>query len=157
MWEQGLSLTPTETLLLSGRLATILERLSSMSVQSLRRPLVSHGQATSAYPPTFLFILFYDTGWSIVCQTRANVPAPMAAILWFGIDDSSTSVHFPIYGSATRIPAGWAGKGPQDGVTPPLMTFSLDSAFYVFNLVANWAYSRWDAIYPDVYQVGEHQ
>lgn len=30
------------------------------------------------------------------------------------------------------------------------MTFSLDSAFYVFNLVANWAYSRWDAIYPDV-------
>lgn len=32
-----------------------------------------------------------------------------------------------------------------------MMTFSLDSAFYVFNLVANWAYSRWDAIYPDVY------
>ena len=30
------------------------------------------------------------------------------------------------------------------------MTFSLDSAFYVFNLVANWAYTRWDAIYPDV-------
>jgi hypothetical protein len=28
------------------------------------------------------------------------------------------------------------------------MQFSLDSAFYVFNLVANWAYSRWDAIYP---------
>ena len=46
-----------------------------------------------------------------------------------------------------------AGKGPQDGVTPPMMEFSLDSAFYVFNLVANWAYSRWDAIYPDVYQV----
>lgn len=31
-----------------------------------------------------------------------------------------------------------------------MMTFSLDSAFYVFNLVANWAYTRWDAIYPDV-------
>ena len=31
------------------------------------------------------------------------------------------------------------------------MTFSLDSAFYVFNLVANYAYSRWDAIYPDVH------
>ena len=45
----------------------------------------------------------------------------------------------------------WAGKGPQDGVTPPLMTFSLNSAFYVFNLVANFAYSRWDAIYPDVH------
>jgi dipeptidase len=92
------------------------------------------------------------TGWSIVCQSRPGVPRQMAALLWFGIDDSSTSVHFPIYGSATRIPKGWAGKGPQDGVTPPLMHFSLDSAFYVFNLVANWAYSRWDAMYPDVYK-----
>ncbi|CAE7830076.1 unnamed protein product, partial [Symbiodinium microadriaticum] len=90
--------------------------------------------------------------WSIVCQSRPEVPRQMAAVLWFGIDDSSTSVHFPLYGSATRIPQGWAGKGPQDGVTPPMMDFSLDSAFYVFNLVANWAYSRWDAIYPDVHQ-----
>jgi hypothetical protein len=55
-----------------------------------------------------------------------------------------------VYGSVTRVSKGWSGGGPQDGVTPPLMTFSLDSAFYVFNLVANWAYSRWDAIYPDV-------
>lgn len=31
------------------------------------------------------------------------------------------------------------------------MTFSLDSAFYVFNLVANFAYSRWDVIYADVH------
>lgn len=91
------------------------------------------------------------TGWSIVCQSRPNVPRQIAALMWFGIDDSSTSVHFPVYGSVTRVSEGWAGKGPQDGVTPPLMTFSLDSAFYVFNLVANWAYSRWDAIYPDVY------
>lgn len=91
------------------------------------------------------------TGWSIVCQTRADVPKEMAAIMWFGIDDSSTSVHFPVYGSVTRVSEGWAGKGPQDGVTPPMMTFSLDSAFYVFNLVANWAYSRWEVIYPDVY------
>jgi dipeptidase len=90
------------------------------------------------------------TGWSIVCESRRNVPRQMAALLWFGIDDSSTSVHFPLYGSATRISAGWAGLGPQDGVTPPMMEFSLQSAFYVFNLVANWAYSRWDAIYPDV-------
>jgi hypothetical protein len=29
-----------------------------------------------------------------------------------------------------------------------MMSFSWDSAFYVFNLVANFAYSRWDLIYP---------
>lgn len=93
------------------------------------------------------------TGWSIVCQSRPNFPRQMAGLLWFGIDDSSTSVHFPLYGSVTRISSGWAGLGPQDGVTPPMMEFSLQSAFYVFNLVANWAYSRWDAIYPDVYEM----
>ena len=92
------------------------------------------------------------TGWSIVCQSRPDVPRQMAALMWFGIDDSSTSVHWPLYGSMTRIPASWAGRGPQDGVTPPLMTFSLESAFYVFNLVANFAYSRWDLIYADVYE-----
>jgi hypothetical protein len=88
---------------------------------------------------------------SIVCQSRADVPKEMAALLWFRIDDSPTSMHFPVYGSVTRVSKGWAGPGPQDGVTPPLMTFSLDSAFYVFDLVANWAYSRWSVIYPDVY------
>jgi hypothetical protein len=32
------------------------------------------------------------------------------------------------------------------------MTFSLASptAFYAFNLVANWVYTRWDAMYPDL-------
>ena len=100
-------------------------------------------ERTIAQPPT---------GWSIVCQSRPGVPRQMAALMWFGIDDSSTSVHFPVYGSVTRIPEGWAGQGPQDGVTPPLMEFSLDSAFYVFNLVANYAYSRWDLIYADVHQ-----
>lgn len=112
--------------------------------------------SASKYPGRTFFnertIAQSPTGWSIVCQSRPSVPREMAALLWFGIDDSSTSVHWPIYGSMTRIPAGWAGKGPQDGVTPPLMEFSIESAFYVFNLVANFAYSRWDLIYADVYQ-----
>eukprot|EP00604_Paraphysomonas_vestita_P001968 CAMPEP_0174821440 /NCGR_PEP_ID=MMETSP1107-20130205/8101_1 /TAXON_ID=36770 /ORGANISM="Paraphysomonas vestita, Strain GFlagA" /LENGTH=519 /DNA_ID=CAMNT_0016038461 /DNA_START=151 /DNA_END=1710 /DNA_ORIENTATION=+ len=100
-------------------------------------------ERTIAQPPT---------GWSIVMQSRPNFPRQMSSILWYGMDDSSTSVHFPIYGSATRVSKGWAGPGPQDGATPPLMEFSLDSAFYVFNLVANFAYSRWNAIYPDVHK-----
>ena len=41
----------------------------------------------------------------------------------FGVDDSSTTVHFPVYGSATRIPASFAGQGAQDGVVPPMMHF----------------------------------
>jgi len=92
------------------------------------------------------------TGWSIVCQSRPNVPLAMAALMWYGIDDSSTSVHFPVYGSVTRIPKGWEGPGPQDGVAGPMMTFDLGTAFYAFNLVANWAYTRWEVMYPEVYK-----
>ena len=46
------------------------------------------------------------------------------------------------------IVQGWSGQGPQDGVVPPVMTFSMDQAFHVFNLVANWAYPRWSSVYP---------
>jgi hypothetical protein len=64
------------------------------------------------------------------------------------VDDSATTVRVPVYGAATRVPPSFAGAGAQDGVVPPMMTFSTDSAFYVFNLAANWAYSRWADIYP---------
>jgi dipeptidase len=93
------------------------------------------------------------TGWNIVCESRSNMPQSLAAVMWYGMDDSSTSVHIPIYGSITRIPEGWAGQGPQDGVPSPMMTFSLNSAFYVFNLVSNFAYYRWTNIYPYLYSI----
>jgi dipeptidase len=87
-----------------------------------------------------------------VAQSRKWMPRQLAGVLWFGVDDAGTTVRFPIYGSATRVPKGFAGKGAQDGVVPPMMEFSIDSAFYVFNLVANWAYQRWDLIWPEVSQ-----
>jgi len=91
-----------------------------------------------------------QTGWNFVAQSRRWMPAELAGLLWFGVDDSSTTAHFPIYGSCTSVPQSFAGKGAQDGVTPPIMTFNMQTAFTAFNLVANWAYSRWDLIYPDV-------
>jgi dipeptidase len=95
----------------------------------------------------FFYLLILILFWI----DRADVPTHMAGLLWFAVDDTSTSPHFPIYGSATRIPKAFAGKGAQDGVTTPILEFNMESAFSVMNLVANWAYSRWDAIYPDVY------
>lgn len=71
-------------------------------------------------------------------------------MIWFGVDDSGTTVRFPIYGSATRVPAAFAGKGAQDGVVAPMMEFDLQSAFYVFNLLANFAYNRWDLMSTEI-------
>lgn len=91
-----------------------------------------------------------QTGWNFVAQSRRWMPQELSGLIWFGVDDSSTTVHIPVYGSASEVPQSWAGKGAQDGVTAPILKFDFDSAFTVFNLVANWAYSRWDTIYPDV-------
>ena len=52
--------------------------------------------------------------------------------------------------STTNITASGAGIGAQDGRVSPMMKFDMKRAFYSFNLVANWAYSRWNVIYPDV-------
>lgn len=85
-----------------------------------------------------------QTGFTFVAQTRNWLPDPIGGILWFGVDDSAMSVRVPIYCGITRAPEKWAiGHGD-------LMTFKWDSAFWVFNLVSNYAYSRYSIIYPDV-------
>ena len=91
-----------------------------------------------------------QTGWNFVAQSRSWMPRELAALMWFGVDDSSTTVRVPFYGSTTMAPEAFAGVGPQDGQPAPMMKFDIKSAFYVFNLVANWAYSKWNTIYPDV-------
>ncbi|GMI03160.1 hypothetical protein TrRE_jg5856 [Triparma retinervis] len=91
-----------------------------------------------------------QTGWNFVANIRGSLPKPLQAVIWFGADDSATTVRVPIYAAARELPKSFAGKGPQDGVVPPMMKFDVDSAFYVTNLVSNWAYSRWADIYPVV-------
>lgn len=91
-----------------------------------------------------------QTGWNFVAQSRHDFPRELAGLMWFGVDDSSTTVHFPVYGSVTRVSLSFGGAGPQDGVTPPMLTFDMTKAFPVFNLVSNWAYSRWSVIYPEI-------
>ena len=91
-----------------------------------------------------------QTGWNFVAQTRSWMPTSLKGVIWFGVDDSSTTVRLPVYGSALHAPKEYAGVGIQDGVQSPMMTFDQRSAFYAFNLVANWAYTRWSLIFPDV-------
>lgn len=45
-----------------------------------------------------------QSAWAFVAQSRAWLPAPIAALLWFAPDDSATSPRTPVYGCATRIP-----------------------------------------------------
>ena len=64
---------------------------------------------------------------------RAWMPNPIGTIMWFGVDDSTYSVHTPIFCSVSRPPSKWA-NGFGDAVT-----FEW-SAFWTFNVVANMVY-----------------
>lgn len=92
------------------------------------------------------------TGWNFVAQIRPNMPKELAALIWFAVDDSSTSPRVPVYASSTAISEPYAGKGTQDGVPGPLMKLDMRKAFWVQNMVSNLCYSRWKDAYPIVRQ-----
>lgn len=88
-----------------------------------------------------------QTGWSFVSQSRGSMPDPIGGVLWFGVDDTATTCYFPVYAGVKATPKHWAeGHGSFNA-------FSWDSAFWVTNLVSNWAYGRWSDMYPEVQKV----
>jgi len=88
-----------------------------------------------------------QTGWSYVSQSRSWMPDAIGGVLWFGVDDTATTTYFPVYCGVKQTPKNWAeGHGSFNA-------FSWDSAFWVTNLVTNWAYGRWSDMYPEVQKV----
>jgi dipeptidase len=88
-----------------------------------------------------------QTGFSFVTQSRAWLPNPIGGVLWFGLDDTYSTVYMPMYCGIRRVPAGF---GREDG---DFSRFSWDSAFWVFNFVANYTYSRYVDMIWDVQAV----
>lgn len=77
-----------------------------------------------------------QTGFSFVAQCRNWLPDPVGGILWFGVDDTYYTVYSPMYCGMQEIPQSFK-EGNGD-----IMEFSDDAAFWVFNQVSNFAYSR---------------
>jgi dipeptidase len=85
-----------------------------------------------------------QTGFSFVAQSRRNLPDPIGGILWFGVDDTYSTVYTPMYCGITEVPHEFAvGNGD-------MMTFTDDAAFWVFNQVSNFAYTRYNVIIPEI-------
>jgi len=87
-----------------------------------------------------------QTGFSFIAQAREYVPSPLGGIIWFGVDDTYSTVYVPMYTCMTTIPEAFAvGNGD-------MMTFSETSAFWVFNQVSNFAYTRYKDMIPEILQ-----
>ena len=85
-----------------------------------------------------------QTGFSFIAQSRRSLPDPIGGILWFGVDDTYSTVYTPMYCGITEVPREFA-EGNGD-----LMTFTDEAAFWVFNQVSNFAYTRYNVIIPEI-------
>ncbi len=85
-----------------------------------------------------------QTGFSFVTQSRSWLPDPVGGIIWFGVDDTFYTVYTPMYCGMSSVPHSFAvGNGD-------IMTYSDDAAFWVFNEVTNFVYSRANVMTPDL-------
>ncbi len=85
-----------------------------------------------------------QTGFSFVTQSRSSLPDPIGGIIWFGVDDTYMTVYVPMYCGIREAPKAYAvGTGNFN-------SFSWDSAFWVFNFVSNYAYSRFSDMIADI-------
>ncbi|MBR4391410.1 MAG: C69 family dipeptidase [Bacteroidales bacterium] len=85
-----------------------------------------------------------QTGFSFVAQCRGYIPAPYGGIIWFGVDDAANTVYCPMYTCLNVVPDGFReGNGSMS-------EWSESAAFWIFNQMSNWAYTKYDYIHPEI-------
>ena len=86
-----------------------------------------------------------QTGFSFVAQARSWLPDEVGGILWFSVDDASSTVYTPLYAGTQKAPETFAeGNGT-------MMEWGKNAAFWVFNQVSNLAYTRYNLIHPYIH------
>ncbi len=86
-----------------------------------------------------------QTGFSFISQARNWLPDPIGGIFWYGVDDTYSNAYMPLYMGMM--------EPPKSLITGNIIDFDWDSAFWVFNLVANYAYGLYNYIIEDIKEV----
>jgi dipeptidase len=86
-----------------------------------------------------------QTGFSFVSQSRDWLPDAIGGVYWYGVDDTYTSCYVPLYACLDDVPESFA--------TGRLSAFSWDSAWWVFNFVANFANIKYSHMIEDIQTV----
>ncbi|HUU95019.1 MAG TPA: C69 family dipeptidase [Phycisphaerae bacterium] len=83
-----------------------------------------------------------QTGFTFVSQSRAWLPDPIGGVYWYGVDDTYFSCYVPLYCGIDALPESYTAGS--------LDKFSWDSAWWVFNFVANYANLRYSDMRSDI-------
>jgi dipeptidase len=88
-----------------------------------------------------------QSAFSFVAQMRDNLPDAVGGVLWFGTDDANLTVFAPVYCCTTTIPACYRSDEAD------CVTFSWNSAFWIYNWVADMVRPRYSQMIDDVRRV----
>jgi dipeptidase len=86
-----------------------------------------------------------QTAFSFVSQSRSWLPNAVGGVFWYGLDDTYTSCYMPLYCGIDTVPRSFT-VGSRD-------KFSWESAWWVFNFVANYANLKYSYMLPDIQAV----
>jgi len=86
-----------------------------------------------------------QTAFSFVAQSRSWLPDPVGGVLWYGVDDTYTTCYVPLYCGIDAV--------PQSFTVGSLDKFSWESAWWVFNFVANFANLKYSYMVPEIQTV----
>ena len=85
-----------------------------------------------------------QTGFSFIAQSRNWLPNPIGGIIWFGVDDTNSTVYTPFYCSISEVPIEYrVGNGD-------ILTYSDNAAFWVFNRLAHFKYLFYNRVIGDI-------
>lgn len=85
-----------------------------------------------------------QTAWSFVSEMHADADKKLGGIFWFGVDDAACNCYVPFFSTTQRVPECFR-EGNGD-----LYTYSETSAWWAFNRVANWAYTKYSRMKPEI-------
>ena len=88
-----------------------------------------------------------QSAFTFVAQMRANLPDAVGGVLWFGTDDANMTVFAPVYCCTDRLPDCYTSQ------TADCVTFSWDSAFWIYNWVADMIRPRYSLMIDDMRKV----
>ncbi len=84
-----------------------------------------------------------------ISQSRDWLPDQIGGVYWFTPDDAFTSCYAPFYVGITDVPKAYKSGNYEE--------VSRDSAWWVFNMVSNYAYERYSKVIEDIQQVQRDQ
>jgi dipeptidase len=84
----------------------------------------------------------YNSAFTFVGQVRGHLPDSIGGIVWFGVDDSYFTCYVPLHHNIAEI--------PKPFTIGDINEFNFESAWWLFNLTANYCNLRYDSMHKDM-------